>query len=56
MARGGLTVRQWARLEPLLPAGKTSGRPRTWARRRLIDGIRWRTRAGTLWRGVPERY
>ncbi|MGW2479386.1 transposase [Streptomyces sp. NPDC001571] len=56
MARGDLTDRQWARLEPLLLAGKTSGRPRTWARRRLIDGIRSRTRAGTLWRGVPERY
>ncbi|MDT0441365.1 IS5 family transposase [Streptomyces johnsoniae] len=56
MARGDLTDRQWARLEPLLPAGKKSGRPRTWTRRQLIDGIRWRTRAGTPWRDVPERY
>ncbi|MEV6889525.1 transposase [Kribbella sp. NPDC051137] len=39
MARGDLTDWQWARLEPLLPAGKKSGRPRTWARRQLIDGI-----------------
>ncbi|MFG3205251.1 hypothetical protein [Streptomyces sp. NPDC048192] len=22
----------------------------------LVDGIRWRTRAGTLWRDVQERY
>ncbi|WP_433440131.1 transposase [Nonomuraea sp. CA-141351] len=22
----------------------------------LIDGIRWRTRTGTPWRDVPERY
>ncbi|WP_406424479.1 transposase [Streptomyces sp. NBC_01589] len=22
----------------------------------MIDGIRWRTRAGTPWRDVPERY
>ncbi|MFG1812037.1 IS5 family transposase [Streptomyces sp. NPDC049040] len=56
MARGDLTDWQWARLEPLLPVGKRLGRPRTWARRQLIDGIRWRTRAGTPWRHVPERY
>ncbi|MEE1745258.1 IS5 family transposase [Streptomyces sp. JV184] len=56
MARGDLTDRQWAQLEPLLPTGKKTGRPRTWTRRQLIDGIRWRTRAGTPWRDVPERY
>ncbi|MFF5712538.1 IS5 family transposase [Streptomyces sp. NPDC012756] len=55
MARGDLTDRQWTRLEPLLPTGKKPGRPRTWTRRLLIDGIRWRTRAGTPWRDVPER-
>ncbi|WP_436995170.1 transposase [Streptomyces sp. enrichment culture] len=27
-----------------------------WTRRRLIDGIRWRTRTGAPWRDVPERY
>lgn len=56
VARGDLTDRQWAQLEPLLPVGKKAGRPRTWTRRQLIDGIRWRTRAGTPWRDVPERY
>nr|WP_257019741.1 IS5 family transposase [Streptomyces sp. TLI_235] len=56
MARGDLTDRQWARLEPLLPPGKKAGRPPVWPRRQLIDGIRWRTRAGTPWRDVPERY
>ncbi|MFH9351984.1 transposase [Kitasatospora sp. NPDC017646] len=55
-ARGDLTDRQLARLEPLLPAGKKPGRPPTWTRRQLLDGIRWRTRAGTPWRDVPERY
>ena len=54
--RADLTDRQWARLEPLLPVGKKPGRPRTWTRRQLIDGIRWRIRAGTPWRDVPERY
>ncbi|MGW2045886.1 IS5 family transposase [Streptomyces sp. NPDC001858] len=56
MARGDLTDEQWARLEPLLPNGQKSGRPPTWPRRQLINGIRWRTRAGTPWRDVPERY
>ncbi|MEU4493822.1 IS5 family transposase [Streptomyces sp. NPDC023998] len=56
MARGDLTDEQWARLEPLLPKGKKSGRPPIWPRRQLINGIRWRTRAGTPWRDVPERY
>jgi transposase len=56
VGRGDLTNGQWARLEPLLPTGKKPGRPQTWTRRQLIDGIRWRTRAGAPWRDVPERY
>jgi transposase len=43
-------------LEPLLPAGRKPGRPPKWARRRLIDGIRWRTRTGSPWRDVPPCY
>ncbi|WP_345681482.1 transposase [Streptosporangium roseum] len=39
-----------------MPRGKKPGRPSIWTRRQLIDGIRWRTRAGTPWRDVPERY
>lgn len=46
---------QWAVLEPLLPK-KKPGRPPTWTRRQLIDGIRWRTRTGSPWRDVPARY
>ncbi|WP_280297246.1 transposase [Nocardia abscessus] len=44
--RADLTDAQWARLEPLLPRGKKAGRPPKWTKRQLIDGIRWRTRAG----------
>jgi hypothetical protein len=33
MGRGHLTNEQWARLEPLLPKGKKSGRPPTWSKR-----------------------
>jgi transposase len=54
--RADLTDAQWAVLEPLLPRGKKPGRPRKWTRRQLIDGIRWRVRAGVPWRDVPERY
>jgi transposase len=56
MGRGDLTNEQWARLEPLLPAGRKAGRPPTWSKRQLIDGIRWRTRTGAPWRDVPARY
>ncbi|MFE2971427.1 IS5 family transposase [Streptomyces sp. NPDC059340] len=56
MERGDLTNGQWIRLEPLLPQGVKPGRPPLWTRRQLIDGIRWRTRAGAPWRDVPERY
>jgi len=59
VARGDLTNAQWTVLEPLLPSDadkKKSGRPPTWTRRQLIDGIRWRTRTGAPWRDVPARY
>ena len=52
-ARHDLTDAQWAVLEPLLPRGMKPGRPPVHAKRRLIDGIRWRTRAGVPWRDVP---
>jgi transposase len=55
-ARHDLTDAQWELLEPLLPAVSGRGRPPKWTRRQLIDGVRWRTRAGTPWRDVPERY
>ncbi|MDV6287029.1 MULTISPECIES: IS5 family transposase [Rhodococcus] len=54
--RADLTDAQWARLVPLLPRGKKAGRPPKWTKRQLIDGIRWRIRAGTPWRDVPARY
>ena len=56
MGRGDLTNEQWAKVEPLLPKGKKSGRPPKWTKRQLIDGIRWRTRTGAPWRDVPARY
>lgn len=54
--RADLTDTQWAMLEPLLPVGKKPGRPSAWTKRQLINGIRWRVRAGTPWRDVPSVY
>jgi transposase len=54
--RFDLTDAQWAVLEPLLPAGRKSGRPSQWTKRQLIDGIRWRVRVGAPWRDVPACY
>ena len=54
--RADLTDAQWARLEPLLPRPKKTGRPSMWTKRQLINGIRWRTRVGSPWRDVPPQY
>ncbi|MGO8981384.1 MAG: IS5 family transposase [Streptosporangiaceae bacterium] len=54
--RADLTDAQWAVLEPLLPRGKKPGRPPERTKRQLIDGIRWRVRAGAPWRDVPPAY
>ncbi|MBO3744129.1 transposase, partial [Actinoplanes flavus] len=54
--RFDLTDEQWRVLAPLLPVGKKPGRPPIWTRRQLIDGIRWRVRAGVPWRDVPPQY
>jgi transposase len=54
--RHDLTDVQWAALEPLLPEPRRPGRPPTWTKRQLIDGIRWRVRAGTPWRDIPDCY
>ncbi len=43
-------------LAAVLPALKGPGRPRKWPLRLLIDGIRWRARAGAPWRDLPAEY
>jgi transposase len=56
VACGDLADEQWAVLEPLLPTGRKPGRPATWTRRQLIDGIRLRVRTGIPWRDMAEQY
>jgi transposase len=54
--RHDLADDEWCVLKSLLPEGKRPGRPPKWGRRQLIDGIRWRIRAGSPWRDVPPEY
>ena len=54
--RFDLTDAQWAALEPLLPKPSRPGRPSSWSKRQLIDGIRWRVRVGAPWRDIPAVY
>ena len=54
--RHDLTDAEWARLEPLLP-DRTPCRGGRWLDHRpVINGILWRTRAGSPWRDVQACY
>jgi transposase len=57
MARGDLTDKEWARLEPLLPPqqpAEPGGQYRD--HRQVINGVLWVLRTGAPWRDLPERY
>ena len=51
-----LTEVQWAVLEPLLPAAKPGGRPRTTCLRRVINAIFYVLRSGCQWRLLPTDF
>ena len=55
-ARGGLTDRQWRRIEALLPPEQGAmGRPQA-PHRRVVEGIVFRYRAGIPWRDLPAEF
>jgi len=55
LRRHDLTDAQWALLEPLMPAQPRQGH--RWSDHRVIvDGVFHRTRTGTPWRDLPERF
>ena len=49
-----LSDAEWAILEPLIPAARPGGRPRTWAMRAVLDAIFYLLRAGGAWRMLPR--
>ena len=54
--RHDLSDEEWAQLEPFLP-DRTPRRGGQWVdHRRVIDGVLWRTRAGSPWRDLPASY
>jgi putative transposase len=49
-----LTDEQWAVVEPLLPAAKRGGRPRTVDLRLVLDTIFYLSKTGCQWRMLPQ--
>ena len=57
MERHELSDPQWARLAPLLPPQRRSGRGRPDKdHRTIVNAILWRLATGVPWRDLPERY
>jgi transposase len=46
----------WRRLEALLPAGKRTGRPYTYARRVVLEAIMYVMETGCRWRELPAEF
>ncbi len=51
-----LTDVEWSFLEPLVPLPKPGGRPASWTRRAILDGIFYLLRSGCTWRMMPHEY
>ena len=49
-----LTDEEWCVIEAQLPAAHSTGRPRTWPMREIINGIFYVMRAGCPWRLLPS--
>lgn len=49
-----LTDREWARLEPLIPAARPGGRPRKTDMRMAMNAILYLLRTGCPWRYLPR--
>jgi transposase len=51
-----LTDAEWAIIAPLLPAPRSTGRPRRWPMRELMNAIFYVLRSGCAWRMVPVNF
>jgi len=49
-----MTDEEWRVIEPHLPAASSTGRPRTWPMREIINGIFYVMRSGCTWRLLPN--
>jgi transposase len=49
-----LTDQEWAVIKPRLPVAKSTGRPRGWPMREIINGIFYVMRSGCPWRLLPS--
>lgn len=51
-----LTDAQWKHIEPLIPAAKPGGRPRSVEMREVVNGILYLNRGGCTWRMLPHEF
>ena len=49
-----LNDKQWQILQPLLPEAKSGGRPATYPKREILNGICYVVRGGIAWRMLPH--
>ncbi len=49
-----VTDKKWGVIEPYLPAASSTGRPRAWPMREIINGIFYVMRSGCPWRLLPS--
>ena len=49
-----LSDAEWDRLEPLVPAPKSGGRPPKHTRREIMNGIYYAIRSGGAWKLLPH--
>lgn len=48
-----LTDAEWSVLEPFFPVPSSTGRPRKWPMRRIVEAIFYLLRGGLPWRMLP---
>jgi putative transposase len=51
-----LTDKEWAVIEPYVPAAKRGGRPAQYSKREILNGIFYILRGGCAWRLLPHDF
>jgi transposase len=51
-----LTDAEWRLIEPQLPPARTTGRPRAWSMREIVNAIFYVLRGGIVWRLLPSDF